>query len=54
MYFGNDLSDEPAFAAIRDGLAVIVGSTGPTHAHYAIARQERLADTLVRIERSIG
>ncbi|HEX7139180.1 MAG TPA: trehalose-phosphatase [Vicinamibacterales bacterium] len=50
MYFGNDLSDEPAFAAIRDGLAVIVGSSGPTHAHYAIPQQRTLVDTLVRLE----
>ena len=50
MYFGNDLSDEPAFAAIRGGLSVIVGSTGPTYAHYAIPQQGRLADTLVRLE----
>jgi trehalose 6-phosphate phosphatase len=50
IYFGNDLSDEPAFAAVRGGLAVIVGSTGPTHAHYAVPRQERLADTLLQLE----
>jgi trehalose-phosphatase len=54
MYFGNDLSDEPAFAAIRGGLAVIVGSTGPTYAHYAIPQQGRLADTLVQLEALIA
>jgi len=50
MYFGNDVSDEPAFAAVRDGVAVIVGSSGPTHAHYAIPQQRTLVDTLVRLE----
>jgi trehalose 6-phosphate phosphatase len=50
MYFGNDASDEPAFAAMRDGLSVIVGSSGPTHAHYAIPHQRALVDTLVRLE----
>jgi len=53
LYFGNDLSDEPAFAAIREGLAVIVGSSGPTHAHYAIPQQDKLAETLARIEEAI-
>jgi trehalose 6-phosphate phosphatase len=50
MYFGNDASDEPAFAAIRDGLSVIVGSSGPTRAHYAIPQQRTLVDTLARLE----
>jgi len=54
VYFGNDLSDEPAFAAIHAGLAVIVGSTGPTHAHYAIPQQRRLANALVRLEDSLS
>jgi len=50
MYFGNDASDEPAFAAINDGLSVIVGSRGPTRALYAIPQQRTLVDTLVRLE----
>jgi trehalose 6-phosphate phosphatase len=54
MYFGNDLSDEPAFAAIRNGFGVIVGSSGPTYAHYAIPQQRRLVDALVRLEALLG
>jgi len=50
LYFGNDVSDEPAFSAVRDGLGVIVGSSGPTHAHYAVPQQRTLVDALERLE----
>jgi trehalose 6-phosphate phosphatase len=46
VYFGDDLSDEPAFAAVCEGIAVMVGSTGPTHAHYAIPQRARLTAAL--------
>ena len=46
LYFGDDLSDESAFAAVCEGIAVMVGSSGPTRAHYAIPRRARLAAAL--------
>ena len=46
LYFGDDLSDEPAFAAVCEGIAVMVGSTGPTRAHYAIPQRARLTAAL--------
>ena len=46
LYFGDDLSDEPAFAAVRGGIAVMVGSNGPTQAHYVIPERARLTAAL--------
>jgi trehalose-6-phosphatase len=46
VYFGDDLSDEAAFAAVRDGVAIVVGSKGPTQAHYAIPERARLTTAL--------
>ena len=53
VYFGNDLSDESAFAAVSHGLAVIVGSVGPTRAHYAIPRRAGLLPTIRRLEAAL-
>ena len=37
VYAGDDLSDEPAFAALRHGITVYVGRIRPTHAHFRLA-----------------
>ncbi len=53
LYFGDDLSDEPAFAAVRNGIGVMVGSTGPTRAHYAIPERARLTAALRNFEAAL-
>jgi trehalose-phosphatase len=53
LYFGDDLSDEPAFAAVRNGIGVMVGSTGPTRARYAIPQRARLTAALRNLEAAL-
>ena len=50
VYFGDDLSDEPAFDAVRSGIAVLVGSRGPSRAHYAVPRRSALPAIIGRLE----
>ena len=37
IYIGDDRVDEPAFAALRDGITVRVGGHGPSRARYRLA-----------------
>jgi trehalose-phosphatase len=37
VYAGDDLSDEPAFAALRHGITIYVGRIRPTHARFRLA-----------------
>jgi trehalose-phosphatase len=37
FYVGDDLTDEPAFKALRKGISVIVGSRRPTSASFSLA-----------------
>ena len=53
FYFGDDLSDEPAFDAIGKGVSVLVGAARPTRARYAIPSPAELAATLAKLEAAI-
>jgi trehalose 6-phosphate phosphatase len=50
VYFGDDLSDEPAFAATSRGVAVLVRSDRPTRAHYTVGGTEQVATWLRQME----
>ena len=50
FYFGDDLSDEPAFEALRKGVTIRVGAARPTCASYSIPSPATLALLLARIE----
>lgn len=54
LYFGDDYSDEPAFAAARRGVAVIVGNRSPTRARFRLRGPEEVADALFRLEKAIA
>jgi trehalose-phosphatase len=54
IYFGDDYSDEPAFAAARQGLSVLVGDPRPTHARFAVRDPNEVADALTRLEATLS
>jgi trehalose-phosphatase len=53
FYFGDDLSDEPAFEALHTGVTIRVGAARPTCARYLIANPAALASVLARLEASL-
>jgi trehalose 6-phosphate phosphatase len=54
FYFGDDFSDEPAFAAIPEGVPVLVGRQGPTHARFRLRRPEEVTMALRRLEKVLS
>lgn len=50
LYFGDDLSDEPAFAAVESGVAVLVAAPRPTRAHYVVDGTTQVAACLRHME----
>jgi len=54
VYFGDDYSDEPAFAAARQGLSVLVGNRRPTHARFGLRDPAEVADALTRLEAALA
>ena len=54
VYFGDDLSDEPAFAATSRGVAVLVRSARPTRAHYTVSGTAQVATWLTQMEAVLG
>ena len=54
VYFGDDLSDEPAFAATSSGVAVLVRSARPTRAHYTVGSTAQVASWLAQMEAALG
>lgn len=50
MYFGDDLSDEPAFAAVEGGVAVLVAAPRPTRAQYVVDGTTQVAACLRSME----
>jgi trehalose 6-phosphate phosphatase len=54
FYFGDDLSDEPAFEALRTGITIRVGAARQTRARYAIRGPAELGTVLARIEANLG
>jgi trehalose-phosphatase len=49
FYFGDDLSDEPAFEAVRRGISVHVGAARPTNARYSIRGPAAVAAILTKL-----
>lgn len=54
VYFGDDYSDEPAFAAARQGVSVLVGNFRPTHARFGLRDPGEVADALIRLEATLA
>jgi trehalose 6-phosphate phosphatase len=53
FFFGDDLSDEPAFAAVR-GVAVLVGKPRKTRAKFRLRGPDEVAAALTRLEETLG
>jgi trehalose 6-phosphate phosphatase len=53
LYFGDDLSDEPAFEALRKGISIRVGAARPTCARYSVPSPATLASVLARLEATL-
>jgi trehalose 6-phosphate phosphatase len=54
VYFGDDLSDESAFAAIRKGISIRVGPARPTRARYFIRGPAEVAAALIKLEAALA
>jgi trehalose 6-phosphate phosphatase len=54
IYFGDDFSDESAFAAARHGIAILVGPERPTWAHYRVCCVDEVAPTLAKLEAALA
>ena len=53
FYFGDDLSDEPAFEAVRKGISIRVGAARPTNARYSIRGPAAVAAVLTKLEAAL-
>jgi trehalose 6-phosphate phosphatase len=53
IYFGDDLSDEPAFAAARKGISILVGKRRMTRARFSLRGPAEVAAALSRMEEMI-
>ena len=51
IYLGDDLTDEPAFRALRKGITILVGSRRPTGAHFSLRNPAQVCIFLERLER---
>jgi trehalose 6-phosphate phosphatase len=66
MYFGDDISDEPAFAELHTtgpggrradtcpGIAVLVGEPRATHAHFLVRDPDEVMEALSRVEEALA
>ena len=50
IYFGDDLSDEPAFTAVRKGISILVGKRRATRAQFYLRGPAEVAVALSRME----
>jgi trehalose-phosphatase len=50
VYLGDDVGDEPAFAALAGGVTVRVGSQHPSHARYRLAHVGQVRQFLAKLE----
>ena len=50
IYFGDDFSDEPAFAAARNGIPILVGNRRTTRAKFSLRGPAEVAEALTRME----
>jgi trehalose 6-phosphate phosphatase len=53
IYFGDDFSDEPGFAAAQSGISVLVGKRRTTHAQFCVRGPAEVAMALSRMEQII-
>jgi len=53
IYFGDDLSDEPAFQAVGKGISIRVGARRTTRARYLIRGPSEVTDVLTRVEAAL-
>ncbi len=53
VFVGDDVMDEPAFAALAQGITVRVGSPAPTHAHYRLSGVPEVREFLQRLNKEI-
>ncbi len=53
FYFGDDLSDEPAFEAVGNGISIHVGAARPTRARYSIRGPAAVAAVLTKLEEAL-
>jgi len=54
FYFGDDLSDEPAFEAVGKGISIRVGAARPTRARYFVRNPAAVAAVLVKLEAALN
>lgn len=54
FYFGDDLSDEPAFEAVGKGISICVGAARPTRARYSIRGPAAVAALLTKLEAALN
>jgi trehalose 6-phosphate phosphatase len=50
IYIGDDLTDEPAFRALRKGITILVGARRPTKAHFSLRNPAQVGLFLERLE----
>jgi trehalose-phosphatase len=50
MYFGDDLSDEPAFKAVRKGITILVGRRRPTQARFFVRGPQEVTLALKKLD----
>ena len=50
IYIGDDLTDEPAFAVLRNGITVLVGADRPTKARFRLRSPDEVRMFLTRFE----
>jgi len=53
IYFGDDFSDEPAFAAARRGISILVGKRRVTRAQFCLRGPAEVATALSKMEEMI-
>ncbi|HEV7969006.1 MAG TPA: trehalose-phosphatase [Candidatus Acidoferrales bacterium] len=53
IYFGDDFSDEPGFAAARKGISILVGKRRTTRAQFCLRGPAEVATALSRMEEII-
>jgi trehalose 6-phosphate phosphatase len=54
IYLGDDLADEPAFQALRQGITVRVGPPSPTNAHFRLENPVEVNAFLERLEEELS
>ena len=54
FYFGDDLSDEPAFEAVGKGISIRVGAARPTRARYSVRDPAAVAAVLAKLEAALN